>query len=101
MMEDVEFEKTEFDEILEAIDVPDVERFHPIYSDDELMGRTHEDDDEGDDVAEAGGDGSTDDVSNETAEAEPDDAAEGETNEATEPQTPEPEEDRDQHAEDA
>jgi segregation and condensation protein A len=40
MLEDVDFEKTEFDEILESIQVPEVEAFHPIYSDDELMGRT-------------------------------------------------------------
>jgi len=97
MMEDVEFEKTEFDEILESNDVPEVERFHPIYSDAELMGRTHEDDD----VAEAGGDGSTDDVSNEAAEAETDDAAEGETNNATEPEPPDPHEDREQHEDNA
>ncbi|HUU89727.1 MAG TPA: segregation/condensation protein A [Phycisphaerae bacterium] len=97
MMEDVEFEKTEFDEILEAIDVPEVERFHPIYSDDELMGRTHEDDD----VAKPADDGSTDDVSSEAAEAETDDAAEGETNEAAEPQSPDLEEDREPHAEEA
>ncbi len=38
-MEDVEFEKTEFDAILDSIHVPDVEAFKPIYSDDELMGR--------------------------------------------------------------
>jgi len=39
IMEDVQFEKTEFDEILDSIKVPDVEAYRPIYSDDELMGR--------------------------------------------------------------
>ncbi len=39
IMDEVEFEKTEFDEALEAIDVPEVEPFHPIYSDAELLGR--------------------------------------------------------------
>jgi len=39
MMEDVDFEKTEFDEILDAIQVPDVEAFRPIYSDEELKGQ--------------------------------------------------------------
>jgi len=101
MMDDVEFEKTEFDEILESIDVPEVERFHPIYSDAELMGRTDQDDNQADDDAEAGGNDSTDPVSNEAAEAETDDPAEGETNNATEPEPPDPNEDREQHAEPA
>jgi segregation and condensation protein A len=39
MMEDIEFEKTEFDEILDSIKVPEVEAFRPIYSDAELMGK--------------------------------------------------------------
>ena len=39
IMEDVEFEKTEFDEILDSIQVPEVEAFRPIYTDDEIMGR--------------------------------------------------------------
>jgi segregation and condensation protein A len=42
LFEEVDFEKTEFDEILESIQVPDVEIFKPIYSDDELMGRAPE-----------------------------------------------------------
>jgi len=42
MMEDVEFEKTEFDEALEAIQVPEVEPFRPIYSEDELLGKKDE-----------------------------------------------------------
>ena len=50
MMEEGQLEKTEFDKALDAIDVPDVEPFHPIYSDDELMGRT--DEPESDDPAE-------------------------------------------------
>jgi segregation and condensation protein A len=35
-------QKTEFDDELDAISVPDVERFKPIYSEDELMGRKGE-----------------------------------------------------------
>jgi len=40
--EGVELEKTEFDEILDSIEVPEVERYHPMYSDDELLGRKSE-----------------------------------------------------------
>jgi len=50
MMEEVQLEKTEFDKALDAIDVPEVEPFHPIYSDAELMGRP--DEPESDDAAE-------------------------------------------------
>jgi len=50
MMEEVQLEKTEFDKALDAIDVPEVEPFHPIYSDAELMGRP--DEPESDDPAE-------------------------------------------------
>ncbi|MBE3069488.1 MAG: segregation/condensation protein A [Planctomycetes bacterium] len=39
MMDEVEIEKTEFDEILDSIVVPDVETFKPIYSEDEILGR--------------------------------------------------------------
>ena len=39
MMDEVELEKTEFDEILDSIVVPEVEAFRPLYSDDEIMGR--------------------------------------------------------------
>lgn len=39
MMEEVDFEKTEFDEILDSIHVPDVEAFRPIYSEEELKGQ--------------------------------------------------------------
>ena len=42
MMDEVQLEKTEFDKALDAIDVPEVEPFHPIYSDAELMGRPDE-----------------------------------------------------------
>jgi len=42
MMDEVELEKTEFDEILDSIQVPDVEPYHPIYSDKELLGRPDE-----------------------------------------------------------
>jgi segregation and condensation protein A len=38
MMEGVDLEKTEFDEILDAIQVPEVEAFRPLYSDEELKG---------------------------------------------------------------
>lgn len=40
--EGVELEKTEFDEILDSIEVPEIERHHPMYSDDELLGRKSE-----------------------------------------------------------
>jgi hypothetical protein len=39
MMDDVAIEKTEFDEILESIRVPDVEPYRPIYSEKEILGR--------------------------------------------------------------
>jgi segregation and condensation protein A len=39
MMEDPDIEKTEFDELLDSIQVPEVETYGPVYSDDELMGR--------------------------------------------------------------
>ena len=39
MMEDPDIEKTEFDEILDSIQIPEVEAFHPMYSQDELMGK--------------------------------------------------------------
>ena len=40
--EGVELEKTEFDEILDSIRVPDVEPYHPMYSEKELLGRPEE-----------------------------------------------------------
>jgi len=43
MMDDVELEKTEFDQILESIHVPEVETFRPLYSEDELLGRKEAD----------------------------------------------------------
>jgi hypothetical protein len=43
MMDDVELEKTEFDQILESIHVPEVETFRPLYSEDELLGRKEPD----------------------------------------------------------
>jgi len=39
MMDEPDIEKTEFDEILESIRIPEVEAFRPIYSEDEIMGR--------------------------------------------------------------
>jgi len=84
MMDDLELEKTEFDEILESIDVPDVEPFHPIYSDAELMGRTDDHDDEADDAPQAHSDEA----------AETDDADQAESNHAAEPEPPEPHHDR-------
>jgi len=39
MMDEPDIEKTEFDEILESIKIPEVEAFRPIYSEDEIMGR--------------------------------------------------------------
>jgi len=39
MMDDVELEKTEFDEILQSVRIPEVESFRPIYSEQELLGR--------------------------------------------------------------
>ena len=38
-MDEPEIEKTEFDGILESIQVPEVEVFQPIYSEEELLGR--------------------------------------------------------------
>jgi segregation and condensation protein A len=43
MLEEVDFEKTEFDEILDSIHVPDVEAFRPMYSDAEIMGQKEPD----------------------------------------------------------
>jgi len=42
MMDDLAIEKTEFDEILDSIRVPDVEPYHPIYSEKELLGQPDE-----------------------------------------------------------
>jgi segregation and condensation protein A len=42
MIEEVDFEKTEFDHILDSIRVPEVESFRPIYSEDELLGKKGE-----------------------------------------------------------
>jgi segregation and condensation protein A len=42
MIEEVDFEKTEFDHILDSIQVPEVESFRPIYSEDELLGKKEE-----------------------------------------------------------
>jgi len=42
MMDDVAIEKTEFDEILESIQVPEVELYRPIYSEKEILGRPEE-----------------------------------------------------------
>jgi len=39
MMDDAAIEKTEFDEILESIQVPEVEPYRPIYSEKEILGR--------------------------------------------------------------
>jgi len=39
MREDTDLEKTEFDEILDSIKIPDVEAYRPIYSEDELKGQ--------------------------------------------------------------
>ena len=42
MMDEVDFEKTEFDHILESVTIPDVEAFKPIYSENELLGKPDE-----------------------------------------------------------
>jgi len=39
MLEGPDLEKTEFDEILDSIQVPEVEPYHPMYSEDEVLGR--------------------------------------------------------------
>jgi segregation and condensation protein A len=39
MLEEPDIEKTEFDEILDSIQVPEVEAYRPIYSDQEIMGQ--------------------------------------------------------------
>ena len=39
MMDDAAIEKTEFDEILESIQVPEVEPYRPIYSEKEILGQ--------------------------------------------------------------
>ena len=55
MMDEVEIEKTEFDEILDSIVVPDVETFKPIYSEDEILGRPEAEDAGADAAAETPG----------------------------------------------
>jgi len=42
MIEEVDFEKTEFDHILDSIRVPEVESFRPLYSEEELLGKKGE-----------------------------------------------------------
>ena len=72
MMDEVELEKTEFDEILDAIRVPDVEPYHPMYSEKELLGRPEES------------------PSDETPEATEESAGEADTETPTEKPPPEP-----------
>ena len=42
MMEEPDIEKTEFDQILDSIRIPEVEGLAPAYTDDEIMGRKEE-----------------------------------------------------------
>ncbi len=72
-----ELQATEFDKDLDAITVPDVERFHPIYSDDEILGRQAEDEDHSDEQPESDG---------RTEEAEQPDA--DESSDAPDPENP-------------
>ena len=65
MIEEVDFEKTEFDHILDSIHVPEVESFRPIYSEDELLGKKEE-------GAEAPADTDADNKSEGAAEADSD-----------------------------
>jgi segregation and condensation protein A len=46
-LEEPDLEKTEFDEILESIQVPDVETYKPLYSEEELLGQPPADAGEG------------------------------------------------------
>jgi segregation and condensation protein A len=39
MIEEIDLEKTEFDHILDSIQVPEVESFRPLYSEEELLGK--------------------------------------------------------------
>ena len=65
MIEEVDFEKTEFDHILDSIKVPEVESFRPIYTEDELLGKKGE-------GAEAPADTDADNKSEGAAEADSD-----------------------------
>jgi len=73
--ETAELEKTEFDEILDAVHVPDVEAFRPIYSDGELMGKPADDaDDEADDGDSEAPAEAADETADEESGDEPEDA---------------------------
>ncbi|MFO8014634.1 MAG: segregation/condensation protein A [Phycisphaerae bacterium] len=80
--EAAELEKTEFDEILDAVHVPEVRADGPIYTDDELMGRETPDEeeaqaDEADEAGPAGDEAGDDrpDGQEDEGGAAPDDAA--------------------------
>ncbi|MBL7140805.1 MAG: segregation/condensation protein A [Planctomycetes bacterium] len=79
-----ELEKTEFDEILDSVHVPDVEAFRPLYSDTELMGRGPDDTDEASAEAPDASAEASDEAADDSAEA-PDEASDESTEVSRDP----------------
>ena len=86
MMDDVAIEKTEFDEILESIQVPEVEPYRPIYSKKEILGRPEEKTSEG--TSAEAQETPPDEAEAETPDSEPEEPASGGADES--PGAPEP-----------
>jgi hypothetical protein len=86
MMDDVAIEKTEFDEILESIQVPEVEPYRPIYSEKEILGRPEEEPTAG--TPAEGQETPPDEAEAESPDGEPDEPSADDTGET--PGTPEP-----------
>jgi len=83
MMDDVAIEKTEFDEILESIQVPEVEPYRPIYSEKEILGRPEEEPAAG--TPAESQETPPDQADAETPNAEPEEPAAGGAGEAPDP----------------
>jgi len=92
--EAAQLERTEFDDLLDAVQVPDVQATGPLYTDDELLGReTPDEEDAPADEADEAGDDTGQDDEDEQAAA-PDEAApavdEGQTHEEADDASDEP-----------
>jgi len=88
MMDDVAIEKTEFDEILESIQVPEVEPYRPIYSEKEILGRPEEEPTAG--TPAEGQETPPDEAEAESPDGEPDEPSADDTGESPGASEPEP-----------
>ncbi len=84
-----QLEKTEFDDLLDAVDVPEVRAAGPLYTDDELMGRQSHDGDGADEQAEANGEDESE-PAEDAPGVESDEAAEEEAEASEEPDASHP-----------